>query len=95
MLASEVPPRIFLDDILLGLPACRVGDDSSIHAADEVMERIDGVGHLFWIGPQPNPADKARVLIDSLRARDLLMEPFERAALGLQEAYGGSDHVVA
>lgn len=95
MLASEVPPRLFLDDLLVELPACRVGGESSIHAADEVLERIDDLQHLFWIGPQSEPNNRARILIDSLRARDLLTEPFERAALGLSEAYGGSDHVVA
>ena len=95
MLASEVPPRIFLDDILLELPACRVGGEASVHAADEVLERINDLQHLFWIGPQPEPNDRARALIDSLRARDIITEPFERATVGLGEAYGGSDHVVA
>jgi hypothetical protein len=95
MLASEVPPRLFLDDLLLDLPACRVGADSAVHAPDEEMERIDDVQHLFWIGTPPGSDDRARILIDSLRARGLISEPFERATLGLREAFGGSNDVVA
>ncbi len=94
MLASEVPPRLFLDDIHLELPACRVGGESSIHAVDEVIEQIDDLQHLFWIGPQPAGDERARALVDSLHGRDLLTEPFERAAIGLQEAYAGTEHVV-
>lgn len=94
MLASEVAPRLFIDDIHLELPACRLGGDDSIHAVKETIERIDDVQHLFWIGPSPAPDERARVLVESLQARELLTEPFERASLGLREAYGDAEHVV-
>lgn len=95
MLAAEIPPRLFLDEIQLELPACRVGGESSVHAVDETVERVDEVRHLFWIGPQPGASDRARSLLDSLRARSLLTEPFERATMGLREAYGAQGNVVA
>lgn len=95
MLAEEVPPRFFLDDIHLEVPACRVGGNGALHAADEFDEPIDNVQHLFWIGSPPSPDDPARMLIDSLRARDLLAEPFDRASLGLREAFGDPADVVA
>lgn len=95
MLASEVPPRLFFDDIQLELPACRVGGESSLHAVDEVVEKIDDIQHVFWIGPQPGPNERARGLMESLRSRNLVTEPFERAVIGLQEAFGNADHVVA
>ena len=94
MLAVEVPPRLFLDDIRLELPACRIGGEAAVHAVDEVVERIDDVQHLFWIGPQPEPNDRSRALLNALRGRDLLMEPFERATLALREAYGVQGNVV-
>jgi len=74
MLATEVPPRLFLDDIQLEIPACRVGSGSSVHAADEISEHLDDVLNLYWIGPRPGPDDRARVLIEALRARDLTGE---------------------
>jgi len=95
MLATEVPPRLFLDDIQLEIPACRVGSGSSVHAADEISEHLDDVLNLYWIGPRPGPDDRARVLIEALRARDLLTEPFQRATAGLKEAYEGPGDVVA
>lgn len=94
MLASEVPPRLFLDDIHLELPACRLGGKASVHAVDEVVERIDDVKQVFWIGPSPAPHARARTLMESLAGHDLLTEPFERASLGLREAFGDAGHVV-
>jgi hypothetical protein len=94
MRADEVPPRLFLDEILLELPACRVGADTSVHAADEVIEKVDDVMHLYWIGPPPGPGERARGLVETLRARDLLAEPFERAVHGLDEAFDDVTHVV-
>lgn len=94
MLAAEVPPRVFLDDIRLELPACRIGDGSSVHAVDEIIERLSDVQHLYWIGPPPATDEPARNMIETLRARDLLTEPFARASLGLREAFTGDPHVV-
>lgn len=95
MLASEVPPRLFLDEIHLELAACRVGGDSTVHAVDEVVELIDDLQHLYWIGPPPGPGERARALVDALRGRDLLAEPFERASVGLREAFDDGTNVVA
>lgn len=94
MRASEVPPRLFLDEIHLEIAACRIGGADSVHSVDEVIEVIDDVQHLYWIGPQPGPGERARDLIDALRARDLLAEPFERCSIGLREAFVEGTHVV-
>ena len=37
---------------------------------------------------------RARALVDALQSRDLLLEPFDRAAAGISEAYLGTEHVV-
>lgn len=94
MLASEVPPRLFIDDMMVEIPTCRIGGESSIHTADETIERVNDVHHLFWIGPSPTSDMRARALVDALQSRDLLLEPFDRAAAGISEAYLGTEHVV-
>ena len=43
--------------------------------------------HLFWLPNAPAEGSVERRLLDALRAGRLLLEPFERAALGLREAF--------
>jgi hypothetical protein len=43
--------------------------------------------HLFWATPVPDAESDARILIGALSSTDLLIEPFERTVLGIDEAF--------
>lgn len=86
--ANELPPQIFTEDLEVDIPHCRVAAEPSL--ATSVLEAAETVGertHLFWVGGPPAPESPARQLLEQLAARNLLTEPFERAASGLDEAF--------
>ena len=74
-LAEELPPEIFADDIDVQVPVCLVGAPGS----DLVP--------LHWIVGEPAAGSPLSGLVESLRSRELLLEPFRRAAQGLEEAF--------
>ncbi len=87
-LAADVSPRTFTEDIQVLIPICRIANDESRPlATSESLELLDGAIHLFWVGEPPAPDSAARRLLDALHGRNLLTEPFDRAALGITEAY--------
>ena len=43
--------------------------------------------HLFWFPGKPQHDSGERRLLHELTSRGLLVEPFERAAIGLKEVY--------
>jgi hypothetical protein len=87
-LAEEVPPRVFADDIALSVPLCRISiGDVIVQAASEESETLTDSINLVWATNKPAPDSEARKLLDALLDRQLLREPFERAALGLEEAF--------
>jgi hypothetical protein len=47
--------------------------------------------HLFWYPAPPAPESAERRLVDRLSSRGLLLEPFERATVGLVEVYGAEE----
>jgi hypothetical protein len=87
-LADEAHPKLFEDDILADAPVCRVvaGTDSE-PGQGETPETLPDAIQLFWIGPAPEQDSPARHLLDALIARQLITEPFERAEVGLTEAF--------
>jgi len=88
VLAEEVPPRVFTEDLVVEVPLCRVaGDGTTVHASNESQELLAEAVHLFWVGEQPLPESPARRLLETLHSRKLLTEPFERAVVGLEEAF--------
>jgi len=90
-LAEEVPATVFTDDLAVAVPLCRLAGQTALaYGSTESLEEIPGAQHLFWAGPPPGPESSARGLLDALVARQGLAEPFERAALGLQEAYAST-----
>ena len=90
-LAEEVPAAVFTEDLAVAIPLCRLAGPSALaYASTESMEELPGAQHLFWVGPPPGEGSDARGLLDALVARQGLVEPFERAALGLQEALAAS-----
>ena len=74
-LDEETPFEIFADDIEVQVPVCLIG----YSGAD--------VGNLHWIGQEPVQGTALASLAESLKSRQLLLEPFQRAAQGLEEAF--------
>ena len=74
-LAEELPPEVFAEDIDVQVPVCLVGAPGS----DLVP--------LHWIGGEPAAGSLLSSLVESLRSRELLLEPFRRASQGLEEAF--------
>ena len=90
---DEVPPLVFSEDLEVRVPIARVADGSvavPMQAANDVSEDVGDALHVFWIGEPPGTEAPARRLFDALRSRGLGTEPFERAALGLEEAFAAS-----
>lgn len=87
-LAEEVSPRIFAEELEVLVPLCRVArQEPGVHASGESHESLDDSIHLWWVSPVPGPESPARRLLERLRARGLVTEPFDRAALGIDEAF--------
>jgi hypothetical protein len=91
VLADEVPPRVLGEDLEVRIPACRLSsDDLQPYGVEETPESLDGALNLFWSGAgRPPEGSEAHALIEILRARNLILEPFERATRGLDEAFQG------
>jgi hypothetical protein len=51
------------------------------------VEQFGEDTHAFWVGAPPASDALARRLFEHLASRHLLIEPFERAVRGLEEAY--------
>jgi len=87
-LADEVPPRVFTEDLEVQVPLCRVvTTEMTPQAAAEEHESILDSLDLFWVTGRPPSDSLAGKIIESLRDRQLLLEPFERALIGLDEAF--------
>lgn len=87
--AEEVSPLVFSEDLHVSIPVTRIASGLhglSVQAHSEVSEALGEEIHAFWSG-QPLPADSPeRRLFAALNGKGGILEPFERAALGLQEA---------
>ena len=87
-LADEVPPRVFTEDLEVGIPLGRVTTaEIAVRAASEEEERVSDSVDLFWVNGRPPPESPARSLLEALNERQLLIEPFDRASIGMKEAF--------
>ena len=87
-LADEVPPRVFTEDLEVQVPLCRVvTTDMTPQAASEEPESVADSLDLFWVNGRPAPDSSAGKIIETLSDRQLLLEPFERALIGSDEAF--------
>ena len=93
-LAEEAPSELFSEDIDVDVPTARVAEQSAVigQSAAESREIVEATVPLqiFWNGSVPSDDDVGRSLVAQLAARGLLLEPFERALIGLREVYGGA-----
>ena len=71
---DQVPAGLFTADIQVEIPTCTLASRG---------DQVD----VSWVGGQPAGGSVARILLDALVERGLVMEPFERAARGLDEVY--------
>jgi hypothetical protein len=89
-LASDISAELFGDDLQLEVPVARIGVRSVDIQTGEVIEDDDGQPHVAWQPGPPEEGSSARRLFDHLSAHGLLLEPFERAVVGLREVYGST-----
>lgn len=75
-LAEEMPSDVLADDICPATPACLVAGGAE----------TPGVA-VRWVGQEPAEDSEVALLVQSLRSRNLLREPFDRAVAGLEEAF--------
>ncbi len=87
-LAEETPPAVFSDNIRPEIPLCRVASkDSTAVVPSEKAQRLSESLILYWTNGLPHPGSVTAQTMELLGQRQLLIEPFERAALGIQEAF--------
>jgi hypothetical protein len=86
--ADEAPPRVFSEDLEVRVPVCRVasGDWGPVAQSEEAQQLSTSLS-LIWVNGLPAPDGNSARTIGLLSERQLLLEPFDRALLGLQEAF--------
>ena len=93
-LAAETPAELFSQDIAIAIPVCRIAQAMdaapAVREADEITSGEEPL-HLFWHPAQPGPETPERALADRLILHGLLLEPFKRASVGLDELFGEAD----
>lgn len=94
-LAAEVGSDLFCQDVKLSIPVCRIAPAMkattfSGQETEEVTEASEPM-NLFWFPGSPQHDSIERRLLRELTSRGLLVEPFERASVGLHEVYRTKD----
>jgi hypothetical protein len=97
-LADEVGSDLFCQDIQLSIPVCRLAPaiQATAYSVQETVEVADlsSPMNLFWFPSRPQDDSTELRLLRQLTARGLLLEPFERASVGLAEVYRIEDVLV-
>jgi hypothetical protein len=90
-LADEIGSELFCQDIRLSIPVGRIGEPLKVaaHSANETQEILEEPTdvHVFWFPGSPASESVERRLFNRLSLHGLLIEPFQRASLGLREVY--------
>ena len=87
-LAAETPSTVFSEEIGVEVLLCRVAtEDSAPMAPTEEAQRIFDSITLYWINGLPAPGTAPAKTVELLASNQLLVEPFHRAALGIEEAF--------
>lgn len=95
VLADEVSSALFGLDLHVTVPVARIGQPGDTprrvdRATGEVLDECPPT-HVSWYPNPPLEGSPERRLFDHLSARGLLLEPFDRATLGLSEVYAAPD----
>ena len=87
-LADETPAAVFSEELGMQIPMCRVDTQGARPAATtEAVQQVSESLYLHWVNGQPTSDTECARLVEILGARRLLLEPFDRAALGIQEVF--------
>lgn len=90
-LAEEVGHDLFCNEIHLSIPVGRIASvlEPTAHSQSEVQADIEDPQplHLFWFPGKPADESPENRLLSRLVNRGLLLEPFDRALVGLAEVY--------
>ncbi len=89
-LADEIPPLVLSEEIRAEVPVCRISIDPAPRRG--VMEEIERLGaslFLVWSTSPPSEDTVARRLVYELAEHPDPLEPFDRVAAGIAEAYAG------
>ena len=73
------------------VPLCLIAFSETPVQADTAASRSAGEVSLTWVTEQPGNESEAMRLLDGLVRRHDPLEPFERAAAGLDEAFTAGD----
>ena len=89
-LDDEIPPLLFSEDIRVDVPVCRVSTNPAPRrGASEEIEKLGSSLFLVWSASPPAEGSVARRLLNALADRPNPLEPFDRVAAGIAEAYEG------
>ena len=93
--AEEVGSELFCQDIQVSIPVCRLAPamkaaSYSGRESQETLQTPDAI-NLFWFPARPQDDSIELRLLRELTSRGLLLEPFERASIGLREVYRPKD----
>lgn len=94
-LAEEVGSELFCQDIQVSIPVCRLAPAMkampySGSESQETLQTPESM-NLFWFPSRPQDNSIELRLLRELTSRGLLLEPFERASIGLREVYQPKD----
>ena len=85
--AEEAPPQVF-DDVRVGLPCCRVSAPAMLGASAVSDGRPDeNHRRMLWMAGPPAPSSAPAAILGEIMEGDDPLEPLERAARGLMEAF--------
>ncbi len=92
-LANEVTARLFSRGLLLEVPVARIAEPRlAARQVDtttgEILAEPAPRPHIDWQPAAPEVGSFEQRLFEHLSTHDLLLEPFQRATVGLQEVYG-------
>ena len=94
-LAKEVGSELFCQDLQISIPVCRIALASEVlPSADAETKDIVHASEpvqVFWFPGRPAEDAIELRLLRLLTSHGLLLEPFERASIGLREVYRVKD----
>jgi len=90
-LAKEVGSELFSQDMQISIPVCRIAPavEATSHSGKETQDTLHATEpvQVFWFPGKPAEDSIELRLLQLLASRGLLLEPFERASVGLREVY--------
>ncbi len=87
-LDDEIAGEVFSQDIEVAIPVGRLSPAAGGEGSGEPVAAPEAV-NVFWDRAPPRPDSVERQLFDRLSTHGLLLEPFERALIGLHAVYAG------